>query len=50
MVIARGGGRDALRADQSLALGLNTYEGALTCAPVAEAHNLPYTPTAAILA
>jgi len=48
--IASRGWRDALRADPSLALGLNTYEGAVTCAPVAEAHNLPYTPTAAILA
>jgi len=48
--IANRGWRDALRADPSLALGLNTFEGAVTCAPVAEAHNLPYTPTAAVLA
>ena len=48
--IASRGWRDALRADQSLALGLNTYDGAITCAPVAEAHNLPYTPTPAVLA
>jgi alanine dehydrogenase len=48
--IASRGWRDALRADPSLALGLNTHEGAVTCAPVAEAHNLPYTPTAAVLA
>src|SRR4029077_17447051 len=48
--IANRGWRDALRADPSLALGLNTYDGAITCAPVAEAHNLPYTPTPAVLA
>jgi alanine dehydrogenase len=48
--IANRGWRDALRADLSLAQGLNTHDGALTCAPVAEAHNLPYTPIAAILA
>ena len=48
--IANRGWRDALRADSSVALGLNTYEGAITCAPVAEAHNLPYTPTPAVLA
>src|SRR5215472_12528187 len=48
--IASRGWRDALRADPSLALGLNTHEGAVTCAPVAETHDLPYTPTAAILA
>jgi alanine dehydrogenase len=48
--IANRGWRDALRADPSLALGLNTYDGAITCAPVAEAHNLPYTPTVAVLA
>jgi alanine dehydrogenase len=48
--IANRGWRDALRADPSLALGLNTNEGAITCAPVAEAHNLPYTPTPAVLA
>jgi len=48
--VANRGWRDALRADPSLALGLNTYDGAITCAPVAEAHNLPYTPTEAVLA
>ena len=39
--IARHGWRDALRRDPALALGLNTYEGAVTCEPVAEAHGLP---------
>jgi alanine dehydrogenase len=48
--IANRGWRDALRADPALALGLNTFDGAITCAPVAEAHNLPYTPTPAVLA
>ena len=47
--IANQGWRDALRADPSLAQGLNTYGGAVTCAPVAEAHNIPYTPVSAIL-
>ncbi len=48
--IANRGWREALRADDALALGLNTHRGALTCAPVAQAHNLPYTPTSAVLA
>jgi alanine dehydrogenase len=36
--LANRGWREALRADDALALGLNTHEGALTNAPVAEAH------------
>jgi alanine dehydrogenase len=48
--IANRGWREALRNDDALALGLNTHEGALTCAPVAKAHNLPYTPHSAVLA
>ena len=47
--IANRGWRDALRADPALALGLNTYDGALTSAPVAEAHGLPFTPVTAVL-
>jgi len=47
--IANLGWRDALRADPSLAQGLNTHGGAATCGPVAEAHNIPYTPISAIL-
>jgi len=39
--IANRGWREALRSDPSLALGLNTHEGMLTCRPVAEAHGLP---------
>ena len=42
--IANRGWRDALTADPALALGLSTHAGALTSAPVAEAHALPFTP------
>jgi len=38
--LADRGWKDALRADKSLALGLNTYDGQLTYGPVAEAHEL----------
>src|SRR6266508_2696690 len=38
--LADRGWRDALRADRSLALGLNTHDGHLTYGPVAEAHDL----------
>jgi alanine dehydrogenase len=41
--IANRGWREALRRDPSFALGLNTYEGQVTCQPVAEAHSLPTT-------
>jgi alanine dehydrogenase len=41
--IANLGWREALRADPALALGLNSYEGAVTCRPVGEAHGLPWT-------
>jgi alanine dehydrogenase len=47
--IAQHGWREALRRDQPLALGLNTYEGGVTCPPVAEAHGLPATPLAEVL-
>jgi alanine dehydrogenase len=47
--LANRGWRDALRADPALAAGLHTYEGALTCQPVAEAHGLPYTAVAEVL-
>jgi alanine dehydrogenase len=47
--IANRGWRDALRADKSLAPGLNTYAGVVTCEPVAEAHGLPYKPIAEVL-
>jgi len=47
--IANRGWRDALRADKSLAPGLNTYAGVVTYEAVAEAHGLPYTPVAEVL-
>ncbi|MDU0292590.1 alanine dehydrogenase [Saccharothrix longispora] len=43
VALAEHGWRAALRADASLALGLNTHEGLLTNAPVAEAHDLEFT-------
>jgi alanine dehydrogenase len=39
--IAERGWRDALRADPVLALGLNTHDGEVTYASVADAHGLP---------
>ena len=48
--IANRGWRDALRADASLAQGLNTYDSVVTCEPVAEAHGLAYTPVTGVLA
>jgi alanine dehydrogenase len=47
--IANRGWREALRRDPSFALGLNTHEGAITCAPVAEAHGLPAVPLVEVL-
>ena len=47
--IASQGWRDALRADQALALGLSTHAGQLTSEPVAEAHALPYIPARGVL-
>ena len=40
VALADRGWRDALRADASLALGLNTHAGSVTNVPVAEAHGL----------
>jgi alanine dehydrogenase len=40
--LANLGWRDALKRDPALALGLNTHDGALTYAPVAEAHGLEH--------
>jgi len=42
--IARKGLKQAIKEDASLAPGVNTYAGKLTCAPVAEAQGLPHTP------
>ena len=47
--IANQGWRAALAADPAFALGLNTYAGALTCPPVAEAHGLPSKPVSEVL-
>jgi alanine dehydrogenase len=49
MEIANYGWREALDRDPSLALGLNTHDGAITCEPVAEAHGLPVKPLAEVL-
>jgi alanine dehydrogenase len=40
--LANLGWRGALKADRALLPGLHTHEGALTCQPVAEAHDLPW--------
>ena len=50
VALANKGWKDALRADHSLALGLNTHQGELTYAPVAEAHGLPYLKLEELLA
>ena len=47
--LADKGWRQALRDDRSLALGLNTYAGELTNAPVAEAHGRKATSLAEVL-
>ncbi len=47
--IANMGWRHALTHDPAFALGLNTHEGSITCAPVAEAHGLPWVPLAEVL-
>ena len=47
--IANRGWREALRADPSFALGLNTHEGSVTYQSVAEANGLPWIPTSEAL-
>ena len=47
--LADRGWHDALEADPALALGLNTYDGSLTNAPVAGAHGLPARDLADVL-
>src|SRR5215469_10463903 len=47
--LANRGWRDALRDDAALALGLNTHDGRLTNAPVAEAHGYQAVSVADIL-
>jgi alanine dehydrogenase len=48
--LANRGWRAALKADAALARGLNTHEGQLTNAPVAEAHGYPAVSLADVLA
>ena len=47
--IADRGWREALRSDPVLAPGLNTHDGAVTSAPVAEAHGLELMPLEKVL-
>jgi alanine dehydrogenase len=47
--LANLGWRPALTADPALALGLNTFDGKVTCEPVAAAHGMPALPTAEVL-
>jgi alanine dehydrogenase len=47
--LADRGWHDALKADPALALGLNTYDGSVTNAPVAGAHGVPARDLAAVL-
>ncbi len=47
--LANRGWREALRADPALALGLNTFDGAVTYGPVAEAHGMPSTALSEVL-
>jgi alanine dehydrogenase len=42
--LANRGWQDAVRRDPALAEGVNVVRGAITCAPVAEAHGLAFTP------
>ena len=48
--IAEQGLLAAARNDRPLQLGINTYGGQVTCAPVAQAHNLEYQPIEKFLA
>lgn len=49
VALADKGWEPACRADQSLALGLNTHAGTLTNDPVAQAHGMDATPLATVL-
>jgi alanine dehydrogenase len=48
--LADRGWRGALQADTALALGLNVHDGRVTYGPVAEAHGMPATTLAEVLA
>jgi alanine dehydrogenase len=50
LALAGKGWRQALRDDRHLRDGLNIHDGKIVCRPVAEAHQLPYTPIEEILA
>jgi alanine dehydrogenase len=49
VLMANRGLAAAIKQDPSLAPGVNTYAGQLTCAPVAEAQSRPAVPLAEIL-
>jgi len=49
ILMANRGLAAAIKQDPSLAPGVNTYAGQLTCAPVAEAQGLPVTPLGELL-
>jgi alanine dehydrogenase len=49
LAIAGTGLEDAMRADRTLALGLNTYGGALTSEPVALAHDMEWVPAGSVV-
>ena len=49
VLMANRGLAAAIKQDPSLAPGINTYAGQLTCAPVAEAQGLPATPLTEVL-
>ena len=42
LALANRGWREALKRDNALALGLNTFDGHVTYGPVAEAHGMPH--------
>jgi alanine dehydrogenase len=48
--VARHGVRGAVETDPALRLGLSTLDGKLVTRPVAEAHELPFTDPAELLA
>ncbi len=47
--LANRGWREALKRDNALALGLNTFDGHVTYGPVAEAHGMPHVELASVL-
>ncbi len=47
--LANKGWKQAMRENTPLSLGLNTYDGQIICAGVAEAFDLPYTPVSEVL-